>query len=198
MKNIYKNFLLVGITSLSLMSCNIIDNQQSAFIETKLQDVKLSNDIRNYTSCIEDGRNFDRIAATKNEEADSLYNKRAKILSDCDLLIKGNPYMINEVERMQNIALSIQNYIKAGNLIQASLNLKDYKNTFEKDLIYPDGSSFVENVESILDFSNEKNSLELELTNNNKKIKNELRRAWYWKAINICQHNFCIIYKKLC
>ena len=39
----------------------------------------------------------------------------------------------------------------------------------------------IENVESILDFSNEKNSLELELTNNNKKIKNELRRAWYWK-----------------
>ena len=61
MKNIYKKFILVGITSLSLISCNIIDNQQSASIETKLQDIKLSNDIRNYTSCIEDGRNFDRL-----------------------------------------------------------------------------------------------------------------------------------------
>ena len=78
MKNIYKKFILVGITSLSLISCNIIDNHQSASIETKLEDIKLSNDIRNYTSCIEDGRNFDRIAATKNEEADSLYNKMPK------------------------------------------------------------------------------------------------------------------------
>ena len=65
MKNIYKKFILVGITSLSLISCNIIDNQHSASIETKLEDIKLSNNIRNYTSCIEDGRNFDRIAATK-------------------------------------------------------------------------------------------------------------------------------------
>ena len=180
MNNIYKKFILVGITSLSLISCNIIDNQQSASIETKLQDIKLSNNIRNYTSCIEDGRNFDRIAATKNEEAESLYNKSAKILSDCDLLIKGNPYMINEVERMQNIALSIQNYIKAGNLIQASLNLKDYKNTFEKDLIYMDGSSFIENVETILNHSVPKVSGKFALTNNNRVIRSELKRINYW------------------
>ena len=45
MKNIYKKFILVGITSLSLISCNIIDNHQSASIETKLEDIKLSNDI---------------------------------------------------------------------------------------------------------------------------------------------------------
>ena len=149
MKNIYKKLILVGITSLSLISCNIIDNEQSTSIGTKLQDIKLSNNIRNYTNCIEDGKKFDRIATTKNEEAESLYNKSAKILSDCDLLIKSNQYMINEVERMQNVALSIQNYIKAGNLIQASLNLKDYKNTFQKDLIYMDGSSFIENIETI-------------------------------------------------
>ena len=49
MKNIYKKFILVGITSLSLISCNIIDNQQSASIETKLQDIKLSNNTVSYT-----------------------------------------------------------------------------------------------------------------------------------------------------
>jgi hypothetical protein len=180
MKNIYKKFILVGITSLSLISCNIIDNQQSASIETKLQDIKLSNNIRNYSACIEDGRNFDRLATTKNEEAESLYNKSAKILSDCDLLIKGNPYMINEVERMQNLALSIQNYIKAGNLIQASLNLIDYKNTFQKDLIYKDGSSFIENVETILNHSDPKTSGKFALTNNNRVIRSELKRINYW------------------
>ena len=111
MKNIYKKFILVGITSLSLIGCNIIDNQQSASIETKLQDIKLSNNIRNYSACIEDGRNFDRLAATKNEEAESLYNRSAKILSDCDLLIKGNPYMINEVERMQKLEGDIEHRI---------------------------------------------------------------------------------------
>ena len=71
--------------------------------------------------------------------------------------------------------------MKYGRLKVASLKLQEFRERFKRDLIYPDGSSFIENVESILDFSNEKNSLELELTNNNKKIKNELRRAWYWK-----------------
>lgn len=108
------------------------------------------------------------------------YNKSAKILSDCDLLIKGNSYIINEVERMQNIALSIQNYIKAGNLIQASLNLKDYKNTFEKDLIYMDGSSFIENIETILNHSAPKVSGKFALTNNNRVIRSELKRINYW------------------
>ena len=96
------------------------------------------------------------------------------------MLIKGNPYMINEVERMQNIALSIQNYIKAGNLIQASLNLKDYQNTFEKDLIYTDGSSFIENIETILNHNAPPISGKFALTNNNRVIRSELKRINYW------------------
>ena len=76
--------------------------------------------------------------------------------------------------------VSIQNYIKAGNLIQASLNLKEYKNTFEKDLIYPDGSSFIENIETILNHSAPTISGKFALTNNNRVIRSELKRINYW------------------
>jgi hypothetical protein len=180
MLNKYKKIILIVLSSFSLIGCNIIDNQQSARIETKLEDIKLSNTIRSYSECIEDGKNLDRIASTKNEEADSLYNKSAKILSDCDLLIKGNPYMIREVDRMQNVALSIQNYIKAGNLIQASLNLREYKNTFEKDLIFKDGSSFIENIETILNHNSPNISGQFALTNNSRVVRSELKRINYW------------------
>ena len=69
---------------------------------------------------------------------------------------------------------------KSGRLKVASRSLEQFKNKFNKDLIYPDGSSFTRNAESILDFSNDKGSLNLEMTNNNQKIKSELKRAWYW------------------
>ena len=81
---------------------------------------------------------------------------------------------------MQNYALSIQNYLKAGNLKLASNNLGKFKNKFSKDLIYSDGSSFIENMDTVLDFSNEKNGLDIAIKNSNKKIKSELKRAWYW------------------
>ena len=79
-----------------------------------------------------------------------------------------------------NGRLSIQNYLKAGNLRLASNNLDKFKNKFNKDLIYSDGSSFIENMDTILDFSNEKNGLDIAIKNSNKKIKSELKRAWYW------------------
>ena len=46
--------------------------------------------------------------------------------------------------------------------------------------VYSDGSSFIKNTEAILDISNEKKGLDLEMTNSNRKIKSELKRIWYW------------------
>ena len=44
-----------------------------------------------------------------------------------DHLINNNgPSLLNNDEPMQNVALSIQNYLKAGNLINASINLKEF------------------------------------------------------------------------
>ena len=88
--------------------------------------------------------------------------------------------MVNETERMKNAALSIQNYIKAGNLVQASLNFKKFQNTFDKDLIYKDGSSFTENVESILSHKDPNVSGTFALINNSKIIRSELKRINYW------------------
>ncbi|MDA1134716.1 MAG: hypothetical protein O2916_00600 [Proteobacteria bacterium] len=139
----YKNLMLITLSSLALVSCNILSDNKSARIETTIKNVKISSSLRSYNNCIEDGKSFDTLAATKGEEADSLYNKSAKILADCDYLIIDNPYMVNENERMKNSALSIQNYIKAGNLIKASINFKDFQNTFNKDLIYISYCSYI-------------------------------------------------------
>ena len=54
------------------------------------------------------------------------------------------------------------------------------KNTFEEDLIYTDGSSFIENIETILNHSAPTISGKFALTNNNRVIRSELKRINYW------------------
>jgi hypothetical protein len=176
----YPNIILVTFSCISLVSCNVIGSDKNARIETVIKNVKISSSLRSYEQCISDGKSFDNLASTKKEEADSLYNKSAKILSDCDFLIKDNSYIITEDQRMRNAALSIQNYIKAGNLIQASLNLKNFQNTFNKDLIYKDGSSFIENIASLLRYNDPNIFSEFSLINNSNVVKSELKRINYW------------------
>lgn len=176
----FKNLIIISLTSCSLISCNIINDNKNARIETSIQNVKISNVLRSYNKCIDDGKSFDNLASGKKDEADSLYNKSAKILNDCDALIQNNLYMVNEAERMKIAALSIQNYIKAGNLVQASMNFQKFKNTFNTDLIYQNGSSFTENVETILAHNDSNISGKFALINNSKVIRSELNRLNYW------------------
>ena len=176
----YIKFIFVAFLGFVLVSCNITSDSKNARIETSIKNIKITNTLRSYNECIDEGKSFDNLASTKNEEAPSLYNKSAKILNDCDFIIRDNLYMVEENERMKNAALSIQNYIKAGNLIQASLNFKDFQNTFDKDLTYIDGSSFLENIQTILSHNNPDKSVTFALVNNSKSIRQELKRINYW------------------
>ena len=81
---------------------------------------------------------------------------------------------------MKNFALSIQNFIKAGDIENGKKNLIKFKKIFDKDLTYKDGSSFIENIETLLNYSNPENNLNSALINNSKIIKSELRRIQYW------------------
>ena len=176
----YAKLLFISFLGFALVSCNITNDNKNARIETSIKNVKITNTLRSYNECVDDGISFDSLAATKNEEALSLYNKSAKILHDCDFIIRDNLYMVEENERMKNSALSIQNYIKAGNLIQASLNFKEFQNTFDKDLTYRDGSSFLVNIQTILTHNSPNKSVTFALVNNSRSIRKELKRINYW------------------
>ena len=138
------------------------------------------NSSREYKKCIEEGHFFDKKASQSKDNSLSLYYKSADILSKCELILGDYNTIVSDEERMKNYALSIQNYLKSGRLKVASLKLEDFKNKFDRDLIYSDGSSFIKNTEAILDIANEKKGLDLEMTNSNRKIKSELKRIWYW------------------
>ena len=180
MKNKYNNFLLTIFSGFLLVSCNITNDYKNTKIETVIENIKVNASLRSYDECIIEGKKFDSLAAINKDKALSLYDKSAKILTDCDYLIQNHTFLINENDRMKNIALSIQNFLKAGNLNNALKNLKEFDNIFDKDLIYADGSSFVENIKSLLNHNNNKKSFDLELINNSKIIKTELKRIKHW------------------
>lgn len=179
------NKIIIIIGSLALTSCQtfndlgLMKSTNKAIINAQSHQNFL-NSSREYKNCIDEGYFFDKKASESKDNSLSLYLKSADILSKCDLILGDYNTIVSEEQRMKNSALSIQNYLKSGKLKVASRSLEEFKNKFNKDLIYADGSSFTKNTESILDFSNEKSGLDLEMINNNQKIKAELKRAWYW------------------
>ena len=180
------NKIILTLGALALTSCQTsfkdygLLNGNSKVISSVQSHQKYLNSTREYERCVDEGHFFDKKASDSKDISISLYSKSAEILSKCDQIVGNYNTIITQDQRMKNYALSIQNYLKSGRLKVASLKLEDFKNKFDRDLIYSDGSSFIKNTEAILDIANEKKGLDLEMTNSNRKIKSELKRIWYW------------------
>ena len=180
------NKIILAVGALALTSCQAsfkdygLLNGNSKVITSVQSHQKFLNSSREYDRCVDEGHFFDKKASDSKDNSISLYSKSADILSKCDQLIGDYNTIVSKDQRMKNYALSIQNYLKSGRLKVASLKLEDFKNRFDRDLIYSDGSSFIKNTEVILDIGNEKKGLDLEMINSNRKIKSELKRIWHW------------------
>ena len=64
--------IILAFCWVTLSSCNVIDNNQSARIKTKINDLKISNNLRSYSECVEDGKSFDNLASNENSEAENI------------------------------------------------------------------------------------------------------------------------------
>ena len=58
--------------------------------------------------------------------------------------------------------------------------VKEFQNTFDKDLTYRDGSSFLVNIQTILTHNSPNKSVTFALVNNSRSIRKELKRINYW------------------
>ena len=182
---IYARLLIIVSLGISLTSCNMAETMQmskskNAAIENRVASINQANLTRNYQKCIDDGRKLDVLASQDATNGKSLYHKSAQILTKCHSIINNKSHFVTQENEMKNFALGIQNFVKSGNLNKAKENLKIFKNIFDKDLMYPDGSSFISNMELLVNYKDQKGELYLAMTNANKKLKNELKRSWYW------------------
>ena len=178
-------FLIIVSLGMSLASCNMAETLQlsknkNTVIENRITSINQASLTRDYQKCVEDGKKIDHLASLDMVNSKSLFYKSANILTKCEEMITNNNHLVSEENQMKNFALSIQNFLKSGNISQARLKLKVFKNKFNKDLMYPDGSDFISNIEILVNYQEPKKELNLAMVNANKKIKNELKRAWYW------------------
>ena len=81
------------------------------------------------------------------------------------------------------ISLAVQNFIKGGDIQLARLALTDFEASFNgADLIYADGSSFTDTMHALLYRFDDPVSYKLASLNARRKVKDEVRRAWYWQV----------------
>lgn len=136
--------------------------------------------MRAYRQCRDDALMLDQQARQAGSAA--RYLASARLLETCESDLGPEVASLAQDERMRAYALSIQNYLKGGDIASARSNLETFKAAFpDYDLYYPDGSSFTETMEILLGLRDRGAVGEFSVANVGEEVKAELRRARYWQ-----------------
>ena len=147
------------------------------FRESRFEQISRT---REYRSCRDQGYEHDRQARS----AGSLgaYLTSARVLEKCEAEIGPDGNGVAEDERMRAYALSVQNHFKGGDIESARSNFDRFKKTFaSRDLYYPDGTSFIATMETLLGRHQGWTLGEFSALNVNNELKAEMRRVIYWQ-----------------
>ncbi len=136
--------------------------------------------MREYRNCRDDAMDMDA-QARKSGDA-GRYIASARLLEKCENGLSRKASEVGRDERVRSYALSIQNYLKGGDVESARTNLEKLKKAFaDTDLYYPDGSSFIETMEVLLGQKDVREFGRLAMLNVNESLKEEIRRIRHWK-----------------
>ena len=135
---------------------------------------------REYRACVGDALELDEQArATGNA---GRYLASAQLLEKCEAQMGPEMSGVNEDERIRAYALSVQNFLKGGDMDNAATNFGKYQEAFPgKDLYYADGSSFTETMKLLLGQKAPHSYGQFAALNVNDELKAEMRRVRYWK-----------------
>lgn len=186
---IKKHRLGMSLLALSVVALSGCNNSISALNVKQPQDEGIGfrevrfdeiSRMREYQGCRDEAFEMDRKAMSSASAGG--YLASARLLEKCELRLGGGAGEVSDQERMQGYAMSIQNYLKAGDLDRARINLTQFKQTFmDQDLYYPDGTSFVETMEVLLGQASSDDYGFFSVLNVNVGLKSEMSRQHYWK-----------------
>ena len=170
---------LAALAFATLAACNMnLVAAESAdggigFRQARMAEVSA---MRAYRKCRDDGVTLANQA--RKEGAASRYLASARMLERCEADLGPEVSGIAVEERMRGYGLSIQNYLKGGDIAAARANLGKFKTTFEGyDLFYADGSSFIESMGVLLSLRPSTTFGEFSIANVSGDLKSELRRS---------------------
>lgn len=159
------------------MKQSLPDFDGITFREDRYQDITA---MRTFQSCRDEAVGMDEQARSSGDPA--RYLASARLLERCESDLGADASTVSADERMRAYGLTVQNYIKGGDAGSARRNLERFKQTFpDKDLYYPDGSSFRETMEVLLGHRDPKDFGQYATINVSSALKDEMRRLEYWK-----------------
>ncbi|MEG3638243.1 hypothetical protein [Magnetococcus sp. PR-3] len=135
--------------------------------------------LQKYRQCKQEAMTLDRAARSSGEAA--RYLASARLFEQCETRLPPGSAEIATEERMRAYAVGILNYVKAGDLEKAHVNLDKFRRTFkDKDLYLKGGSSFVDSMEILLRRTDPDQFPRYSLLNVDASLKDEMRRLNHW------------------
>jgi hypothetical protein len=179
MKRLY--LPLVLLSAFTVSACQQTSLSSSSATVTVIDRANEMQNVLNFDSCLSNGLEQDAQAAASDEQGQ--YLASAETLSTCESKLRDSASLVAMDQRMRAKALAVQNYIKGGDIQAARLELMDFEARFDgADLIYADGSSFTDTMHVLLHRFDDRVSYKLAALNARRKVKDEVRRAWYWQS----------------
>jgi hypothetical protein len=147
------------------------------FREARFEEISA---MQQYRQCRDDALALDEQARSSGNAG--RYLASARLLEKCESGLGPEVSGIAEEERMRAYALGVQNYLKGGDIEQASANFDTFKKAYDgKDLYFHDGSSFIETMSALLGQKKDTDFGRFAMLNVNETLKGEMRRVRYWK-----------------
>jgi hypothetical protein len=172
---------LIALGVLGITACQQTVLTASTPTTSVIDRANEMQNLLNFDSCLSNGLEQDALAAASDERGQ--YLASAKTLSSCESKLRDSASLVATEKRMQAKALTVQNFIKGGDIQAARLALTDFETSFNSaDLIYADGSSFTDTMRALLYRFDDRVSYKLASLNARRKVKDEVRRAWYWQS----------------
>lgn len=172
-----------GAVLLSVTACNTFygGDQPAAegigYRDARYQEIAAMRDFRD---CRDQAVELDEKARTGHSAGQ--YLASARLLDKCEANLGPEVRDVAIEERMRAYGLSVQNYIKGGDMISAQANFERFQQAFpNRDLYYPDGTSFVETMSTLLGRQKKTDYGQLSTLNVNRDLKDEMRRVTYWQ-----------------
>lgn len=173
---------LLGAALVSITACNTLNgNQEQAegigYRTARYEEITA---MREYRECSAQAIQLDDQARMTKSAAK--YLASANLITKCEASLGPEAADVAVEERMRTYGLSIQNYLKGGDIVQARANLQQFEQAFpNKDLYFADGTSFTESMGALLGQENEASMGKYSILNVNNDLKSEMRRVNYWK-----------------
>ena len=166
---------------LALSACNLNSQvnplEGIGFREARFQEISA---MREYRQCRDDAVELDTQARTSGNVG--RYLASAKLLETCEANLGPEAATVAVDERIRAYALSVQNFLRGGDIEKAAANFEKFQQAFAgKDLYFADGSSFIETMKVLLNQKEPSAYGRFAALNVNDDLKGEMRRVRYWK-----------------